>query len=70
MRHEHRGAEVTIADATGAARVDLDGPVTFIRSDNYREIAGPDWALIGLLTLVIGAGVATAVRLRRRPAST
>jgi hypothetical protein len=45
VRHEHRGAEVTIADATGAARVDLDGPVTFIRSDNYREIAGPDWAL-------------------------
>jgi hypothetical protein len=45
VRHEHRGGEVTIADATGAARVDLDGPVTFIRSDNYREIAGPDWAL-------------------------
>lgn len=44
-RHEHGGGEVTIADATGAARVDLDGPVIFIRSDNYREIAGPDWAL-------------------------
>jgi hypothetical protein len=45
VEHDHRGAEVTIADATGAARVDLDGPVTFIRSDNYREVAGPDWAL-------------------------
>jgi hypothetical protein len=45
VQHEHRGGEVTIADATGAARVDLDGPVTFIRSDNYREVAGPDWAL-------------------------
>jgi hypothetical protein len=44
-RHEHGGGEVTIADATGAARVDLTGPVIFIRSDNYHEIAGPDWAL-------------------------
>jgi len=44
-RHEHAGGEVTIADATGVARVDLSGPVIFIRSDNYREIAGPDWAL-------------------------
>jgi len=44
-RHEHGGGEVTIADATGAARVDLAGPVIFIRSDNYHEIAGPDWAL-------------------------
>ena len=25
--------------------VDLAGPVIFIRSDNYHEIAGPDWAL-------------------------
>ena len=44
-QHEHGGGEVTIADATGAARVDLDGPVIFIRSDTYSEIAGPDWAL-------------------------
>jgi hypothetical protein len=44
-RHEHGGGEVTIADATGAARVDLAGPVIFIRSDNCHEIAGPDWAL-------------------------
>jgi hypothetical protein len=44
-RHEHGGGEVTVADATGAARVDLAGPVIFIRSDNYHEIAGPDWAL-------------------------
>jgi hypothetical protein len=44
-RHEHGGSEMMIADATGAARVDLAGPVIFIRSDNYHEIAGPDWAL-------------------------
>ena len=44
-RHEHGGGEVTIADATGAARVDLASPVIFIRSDNCHEIAGPDWAL-------------------------
>ena len=44
-RHEHGGGEMMIADATGAARVDLAGPVIFIRSDNYHEIAGPDWAL-------------------------
>ena len=44
-RHEHGGGEVTIADATGAARVDLAGPVIFIRSDNCHEIAGPDWTL-------------------------
>ena len=44
-RHEHGGGEVMIADGTGAARVDLAGPVIFIRSDNYHEIAGPDWAL-------------------------
>jgi hypothetical protein len=44
-RHEHGGGEVTIADPTGAARVDLASPVIFIRSDNCHEIAGPDWAL-------------------------
>lgn len=43
--HEHHGGEVTIADATGLARVDLASPIIFIRSDNYREIAGTDWAL-------------------------
>ena len=36
-RHEHGGGEMTIADATGAARVDLAGPVIFIRSDNSRD---------------------------------
>jgi hypothetical protein len=43
--HEHAGTEVTIADDSGTARVDLGRHVTFIRSDHYREIAGPDWAL-------------------------
>ncbi len=43
--HEHAGTEVTIADDGGTARVDLGRHVTFIRSDHYREIAGPDWAL-------------------------
>lgn len=43
--HEHAGSEMTIADDGGSARVDLGQHVTFIRSDHYREIAGPDWAL-------------------------
>jgi hypothetical protein len=43
--HEHAGTEVTVADEGGTARVDLGQHVTFIRSDHYREIAGPDWAL-------------------------
>ena len=34
-----------IADDGGTARADLGRHVTFIRSDHYREIAGPDWAL-------------------------
>jgi hypothetical protein len=43
--HERRGGEVTIADETGTARVDLGSEMVFIRGDDYREIAGPDWAL-------------------------
>ena len=43
--HERAGGEVTIADALGTARLDLTSEVIFIRSDDYREIAGPDWAL-------------------------
>ncbi len=43
--HERSGGEVTIADQSGLARVDFDSEVVFIRSDSYREIAGPDWAL-------------------------
>jgi len=43
--HERSGGDVIIADASGRARVDFDSEVVFIRSDNYREIAGPDWAL-------------------------
>ena len=43
--HERSGGEVMIADESGRARVDFDSEVVFIRSDNYREIAGPDWAL-------------------------
>jgi hypothetical protein len=43
--HERAGGEVTIADGSGTARIDLSSEVIFIRNDDYREIAGPDWAL-------------------------
>jgi hypothetical protein len=43
--HERAGGEVTIADGSGVARVDFASEVLFIRNDDYREIAGPDWAL-------------------------
>jgi hypothetical protein len=43
--HERSGGHVTIGDASGQACVDFGSEVIFIRSDNYREIAGPDWAL-------------------------
>ena len=45
-RHEHSGGEVDDRRRDRARRrIDFDSPVIFIRSDNYREIAGPDWAL-------------------------
>jgi hypothetical protein len=43
--HERSGGNVVISDESGQARVDFGSEVIFIRSDNYREIAGPDWAL-------------------------
>jgi len=43
--HERSGGEATIADGTGTARIDLGSEMIFIRGDDYREIAGPDWAL-------------------------
>jgi hypothetical protein len=43
--HERGGGSVIIGDASGQACVDFGSEVIFIRSDNYREIAGPDWAL-------------------------
>jgi hypothetical protein len=43
--HERSGGNVVIGDETGQASIDFDSEVIFIRSDNYREIAGPDWAL-------------------------
>jgi len=43
--HERSGGSVTIGDETGQASIDFSSEVIFIRSDNYREIAGPDWAL-------------------------
>jgi hypothetical protein len=43
--HEVSGGNVVIGDETGQASIDFDSEVIFIRSDNYREIAGPDWAL-------------------------
>jgi hypothetical protein len=43
--HERSGGNVLIGDGSGQASVDFGSEVIFIRSDNYREIAGPDWAL-------------------------
>jgi hypothetical protein len=43
--HERSGGSVVIGDESGQASVDFGSEVIFIRSDNYREIAGPDWAL-------------------------
>jgi hypothetical protein len=43
--HERSGGSVVIGDESGQARIDFGSEVIFIRSDNYREIAGPDWAL-------------------------
>jgi len=43
--HERSGGNVLIGDESGQACVDFGSEVIFIRSDNYREIAGPDWAL-------------------------
>jgi hypothetical protein len=43
--HEQSGGSVVVGDATGQACINFDSDVIFIRSDNYREIAGPDWAL-------------------------
>ncbi len=43
--HERSGGNVLIGDGSGQARIDFGSDVIFIRSDNYREIAGPDWAL-------------------------
>ena len=43
--HERSGGNVMIGDESGQACVDFGSEVIFIRSDSYREIAGPDWAL-------------------------
>ena len=43
--HERSGGSVVIGDESGQASIDFGSEVLFIRSDNYREIAGPDWAL-------------------------
>ena len=43
--HERSGGSVVIGDESGQARIDFGSEVIFIRSDGYREIAGPDWAL-------------------------
>jgi len=43
--HERSGGSVVIGDESGQARIDFGSEGIFIRSDNYREIAGPDWAL-------------------------
>jgi hypothetical protein len=43
--HERGGGEIRIGDGSGIARVDLGADVIFIRSDDYSEMVGPDWAL-------------------------
>jgi hypothetical protein len=43
--HERGGGEVTIADGSGTARIDFRSEVMFIRSGDYTEMVGPDWAL-------------------------
>ena len=43
--HEQSGGSVDDRRRDGPACIDFDSDVIFIRSDNYREIAGPDWAL-------------------------
>jgi hypothetical protein len=65
--HEHGGGEVTIADATGSARVDLGSAVIFIRSDQYRELAGPDWALHIETSLAQGETIHVAGPVRLAP---
>ena len=42
---EKAGAEIVIADDTGAAHLDLRGAVTFIKNDSYTELPAPDWSL-------------------------
>ena len=43
--HERSGGSVVIGDDSGRASIDFSSEVLFIRSDNYREMAGADWAL-------------------------
>ena len=69
--HERSGGNVMISDDSGQACVDFGSEVIFIRSDSYREIAGPDWALHIETSLARGeslhvAGPVTMVRIRRR----
>jgi hypothetical protein len=42
---ERGGGDITVADATGTARVDLRGALTFIRNETYTELPAPDWSL-------------------------
>jgi hypothetical protein len=42
---EHGGDQIAVADATGTARVDLRGALTFVRNDTYTELPAPDWSL-------------------------
>src|SRR5262249_41987119 len=66
---ERGGGEITIADATGTARVDLRGALTFIRNDAYTEMPAPDWSLFMETFLARGDTVYVAGPVRLEPDS-
>jgi len=43
--YERASGEIRVGDGSGIARLDLDSDMLFIRSDDYCEVVGPDWAL-------------------------
>lgn len=66
---ERGGGEVQIADATGTARLDLGGAVTFIRNDTYTELPAPDWSLYLETYLSQGDALYVAGPVRMEPDS-
>jgi hypothetical protein len=66
---ERGGGEVTVADDSGTARLDLSSAVTFIRNDRYTELPAPDWSLYMETFLAQGDAlyIAGPVRLESDP---
>jgi hypothetical protein len=64
---ERGGGAITIADATGTARVDLSSAVTFIRNDTYSELPAPDWSLYMETFLSQGDDLYVAGPIRMEP---